>query len=201
MHTSNIFYPRVKPGVLRGLLLGAALVAAVPPPSYGDPPPWAPAHGWRKKHDPYYMGYTGKKWGHDYGVYSGRCDRAAVLGAVGATVGGVIGSQVGKGDGRAVATIVGAILGAVIGSQVGRDLDEADRACVGHALELARDKRSVSWTNSQSGVSYRVTPLAATEISGRQCRQFSTRVGHRGRQELIRGTACRSENGVWQVVS
>ncbi|MBI2313050.1 MAG: glycine zipper 2TM domain-containing protein [Betaproteobacteria bacterium] len=183
------------------LLLGAALLAAVPPPSYGDPPPWAPAHGWRKKHDPYYMGYTGKKWKSDYGVYSGRCDRAAVAGVIGATVGGVIGSQVGKGDGRAVATVLGAVLGAVIGSQVGRDMDQADRACTGHALELARDRRSVTWINPQTGVNYRVTPLGAVDVSGRRCRQFSTRVGYMGQQEFMRGTACRGEDGMWQVVS
>ena len=28
-------------------------------PVLADPPPWAPAHGWRKKHDPNYVGYTG----------------------------------------------------------------------------------------------------------------------------------------------
>lgn len=183
------------------LLLGAALLAAVPPPSHGDPPPWAPAHGWRKKHDPYYTGYTGKKWGHDYGVYSGRCDRAAIMGVIGATTGAVIGSQVGKGDGRAVATIVGAVLGAVIGSQVGHEMDEADRACVGHALELAQDKRGVSWTNSRTGVNYSVMPLSVVEVSGRNCRRFSTRVGYGGQQEFIKGTACRGEGGVWQVVS
>jgi len=25
------------------------------PVSYADPPPGAPAHGWRKKHDPLYL--------------------------------------------------------------------------------------------------------------------------------------------------
>lgn len=198
---TKIVGPKLARGLFGALLLGATLLAAVPPPSYGDPPPWAPAHGWRKKHDPYYMGYTGKKWKNDYGVYSGRCDRAAVVGVIGATVGGVIGSQVGKGDGRAVATLVGAILGAVIGSQVGRDMDQADRACVGHSLELAQDKRSVAWANPQTGVSYRFTPLGAMEISGQQCRQFSTRVGYKGQQEFVHGTACRAEDGVWKVVS
>lgn len=200
MRSSNI-HSRVKPGVLGVLLLGAALVTAVPLPSYGDPPPWAPAHGWRKKHDPYYMGYTGKKWGRDYGVYSGRCDRTAVLGVIGATVGGVIGSQVGKGDDRVVATVVGAILGAAIGGQIGHDMDEADRACAGHALELAQDKRSVTWMNSQTGVNYRMTPLGVVEAAGQTCRQFSTRVSYQGQQEFIRRTACRGEDGVWQVMS
>jgi len=62
------------------------------------------------------------------------------------------GSQVGKGDGRQVATVVGAVLGAMVGANVGRDMDEKDRACVGHALELAGVERDVTWTNADNGV-------------------------------------------------
>jgi len=53
--------------IVAGLALPAAVMA--------DPPAHAPAHGWRKKHDPYYVGYTGRQWADDYGVRSGRCDR------------------------------------------------------------------------------------------------------------------------------
>ena len=50
----------------------------LPVPSPADPPPWAPAHGWRKKNDPNYVGYTGKKWDKDFGIIEGRCNIAAV---------------------------------------------------------------------------------------------------------------------------
>ncbi len=72
---------------------GALLVPSLP--VFGDPPPWAPAHGWRKQHDPYYQGYTGRRWDNDYGVVDGRCDASAVLGTVGAVVGGAAGSRMG----------------------------------------------------------------------------------------------------------
>ena len=49
----------------------AMLGLTLPPVSYADPPSYAPAHGWRKKHDPYYVGYTGNKWPKDYGVMEG----------------------------------------------------------------------------------------------------------------------------------
>ena len=60
-----------------------------------DPPPHAPAHGWRKKNDPYYVGYTGRQWTDDYGIRSGRCDRdrSHMATAVGAVAGGVIGDR------------------------------------------------------------------------------------------------------------
>jgi len=59
----------------RGSLAVIALVSLtfVPVPAPADPPPWAPAHGWRKKNDPNYVGYTGKKWDKDYGIIEGRC--------------------------------------------------------------------------------------------------------------------------------
>src|SRR5688572_3795215 len=93
----------------------ATLLAA---PVLADPPEHAKAHGWRKKHDPAYVGYTGKEWTRDYGIIEGRCNRDEIGTVLGAVVGGAIGSQVGDGSGRTVAVIVGAVLGAVIGREI-----------------------------------------------------------------------------------
>ena len=184
----------------------AAVVAvigalAMPNPvSYADPPPWAPAHGWRNTRDPLYLGYTGKKWERDYGVLSGNCNHQAVGAVLGGVAGGAIGSQVGKGDGRQVATVVGAVLGAIVGANVGRDMDEKDRACVGHALELAGVERGVMWTNADNGVAYRVMPLGGYSLDGGPCREFVTRVSGHGRSETVRHKACSGGDGVWQIV-
>ena len=77
---------------MAGVLISLAIAAPV---SLADPPPHAPAHGWRKKNDPYYVGYTGRQWTDDYGIRSGRCDRdrSHVATAVGAVAGGVIGIE------------------------------------------------------------------------------------------------------------
>ena len=42
----------------RAVLLAFMALAVYPVPSPAEPPPWAPAHGWRKKNDPNYIGYT-----------------------------------------------------------------------------------------------------------------------------------------------
>ena len=170
------------------------------PVSFGDPPPWAPAHGWRAKHDPLYLGYTGKKWNRDYGVIDGRCNRQAVGAVLGGAAGGVIGSQVGRGDGRQVATVVGAVLGAMIGAGIGREMDEKDRACVGHTLELAGVERVVAWTNADNGVAYRVIPLGGFTHQGRSCREFVTRVSAGSRNETVRHKACSTGDGVWEII-
>jgi surface antigen len=196
MNTPNSFK-----GFAVAAALGAATLAVVLPVNvYGDPPPWAPAHGWRKKNDPYYTGYSGKRWDKDYGVGRGNCNREAVGAAVGGIAGGAIGAQIGEGRDRQVAIVVGTIAGAVIGAQIGRDLDNADRACMGHALELAGDNRRVRWSNPNTGTTYLLTPIKGFALSGHPCREFSLRATHGGRSETGKGQACQTGDGTWQLI-
>ena len=168
---------------LVALLLSLGLV---PVPSPAQPPPHAEAHGWRKKNDPTYVGYTGKKWPKDYGVAQGSCNAAAV----GAVVGGA-------GQERPVAVILGAAIGAVVGHAIGKEMDAADRACMGHALELAGERKSVAWTNPASGVSYRLTPEGAFKDGGLPCRRFTTVLALGKKKDTVKGAACRQASGEW----
>jgi surface antigen len=182
------------------LLTLLALMTLLPvDASFADPPPWAPAHGWRKKHDPHYVGYEGRRWPSDYGVMRGGCDLQAIGAVLGGAVGVTIGSRVGERDERAVATVIGAVLGAVIGAQVGRSMDEEDRACVGHALELVDDGRPVYWENAYTGAQYTVTPGRALN-GDRICREFLLDVDVKGRRDRSQHVACRSGNGRWSIV-
>jgi surface antigen len=200
----------------RFAILALLALALLPFPAPADPPPWAPAHGWRKKNDPNYVGYTGKKWDQDYGILDGRCNTAAVGAVLGGAVGGVIGSQATKGQNRPVAIVVGTVLGAVIGSKIGADIDNSDRGCMGHALELTAEHKTVSWTNATTGVSYRLTPTRNFGDQRNPCREFTTMVasggkgkpegkgkgrskGASGGETAIKGVACRKGNGEWDV--
>lgn len=178
----------------------AALSLALPSATWADPPSHAPAHGWRKKHDPYYMGYTGKKWPQDYGIIEGSCNRTAIGAVLGGAVGGAVGSTIGKGDGRTVAIIVGTVLGAAIGAKIGKDMDQTDRACIGHALELGGDKHRVAWTNEETGVRYLVTPLRGFEQNGQQCREFTTKTTYKGKTIEEKSKACRAGEGEWRLL-
>ncbi len=181
------------------LTIGAALLLPAAPGAYADPPPWAPAHGWRKKHDPYYTGYSGTHWERDYGIITGKCNREAIGTVLGGVVGGAIGSTVGKGDGRSVAILLGSVLGAVIGNRIGKQMDDADRACMGHALELAADRRTVGWTG-EGGLQYFVTPLASFDRGGMKCREYRLRVNGQNVNEDRREKACLVGEGRWEVV-
>jgi len=169
----------------------AALVGASQA-SFGDPPPSTPPHDSRAKNDPsYYVGYTGRGWERDYGVIDGYCNRAAVVAAVGSTID--------RGDGRAVAIVAGEVLGAVIGAPIGRDIDDADRGCVGQALELTPDGRAVRWTNPQTGARYVVTPLQGYKSGESSCREFRTVVILNDRTQAVVKRACRRGDGLWRI--
>jgi surface antigen len=192
--------PRARRILNRALLV---LLIALPCIALATPPDWAPAHGWRKKHDPYYAGYSGRDWDSDYGVRSGSCDRSqvgqVVGGVVGGVAGGAIGAEVAKGSSqRNVAIVVGTVIGAAIGSEIGRRMDQADRSCVGHALELGEPGRSVKWTNPDTRVSYQLTPLDA-EPRDDGCRRF--RLTAHGAFGLSEGrtVACPDASGVWTL--
>lgn len=179
-------------------VLCASMFASAP--ALSAPPDHAPAHGWRKKHDPRYIGYTGRAWERDYGVLEGSCRRKEIGTVVGAVIGGAIGSQIGDGSGRTVAIIVGSVLGGVLGREIGKDLDEADRGCVGHALELLEPGKSVRWINDRTNVSYVLTPLAWSGKDSKHCRRFKLKASHGKKRKTSEGRACRDSSGVWRMI-
>lgn len=190
---------------LASLILGLLVVAGLSVPALADPPDHAPAHGWRKKHnrgdddDQGYEGYEGKRWDRDYAVVSGRCDRQAIATVLGGVVGGVVGARVAEPENRTIATIVGAAVGALLGNRIGREIDDADRGCFGHALELGRPGRVVVWTNDTAGMRYELLPGANRERHGAVCREF-TMTSFRGRERVSgAGIACRTQVGSWEV--
>lgn len=183
--------------LLLSITLAAMLLPAAPV-AYADPPPWAPAHGWRKKHDPYYTGYGGRQWPADYGISTGYCNREAVATVLGGVVGGAIGSTVGKGDDKAVAVILGTVLGAVIGNRIGQDIDNADRGCLGHALELGVENRPVAWVNPDNGMNYKVTPLGGFSADGYKCRDYMLGIRGNGVNDSRRERACQTGDGTWK---
>jgi surface antigen len=87
----------------------------------------------------------------------------------------------------------------VIGSKIGQSIDDADRACMGHSLELAGKKDTVVWTNSTTGVTYRMTPTRNFHDGKEQCREFTTELSSskNHKKEHITGVACRRPGGEW----
>lgn len=197
------------------LLVSAALLTLGATAALADPPRWAPAHGYRDKHEDrdhdddrhehrrrerYYVGYSGTEYDRDFGIPSGRCNREEVGAVLGGVVGGVVGNQVGSRDNRVVATILGATVGALIGARIGRDMDDRDRSCFGYAMEIGTGGRRVNWINSDTGVRYVLVPLDGVRGGAQVCRDFQL-TSTRGRDVDVRkGRACQVRPGAWELV-
>ncbi len=162
----------------------------------GGPPPWAPAHGYRRAH------------AHDLAddlpappldLGSGRCNREVMGQILGGAVGGVAGSQIGDGTGRLIAVAAGTVMGMIAGREIGRSMDRADQLCVDQALEHADHGETVHWQHDDQR--YEVTPRKTYQNSaGHYCREYTTRTTMNGREQAVSGTACRQEDGSWRIV-
>lgn len=217
--------------VLSGVLVAAAalLITAAPlTAAYADPPPWAPAHGYRDKgkhHDKDKHHKKGKD--HDVHVYhhydepvrygqpvivpqgtSVSCDRSLLSGnmtllsqILGGAGGAVAGAQFGQGTGKLAATAGGALLGVLLGTEVGSSLDAVDAACTQETLELADTGQPVMWRNPDADAQYTVTPTRTYASADTYCREYTTRAQVGSRSQDGQGTACRQPDGTWRVVN
>jgi surface antigen len=176
------------------LLLAATLAA----PAMADPPAHAPAHGYRDKGKDKqarrYKGYTGTEWQEDYGVREGRCNTDTVLTAVGAVGGAVIGNRTASPENRTIATIVGAVAGGLLGNAIGEAIDDGDRGCIGHSLEVAQVGQRINWTNPRTHVAYTLRPVADLNDG---CRRFEYRPGANAKQQTM--VACRRDGAAWVI--
>ena len=167
--------------------------------SGGGPPPWAPAHGYRRGR-PQQQGdaaYTAP-----FHIDVGRCNRGELGAVLGGVAGGVLGSRIGDGSGRTAAIIGGTILGSIVGERIGRWMDQVDQACVGQTLEHAPTGKSVEWVNPDTGVVYDVTPTETYRAGeDRYCREYQAEAQVGGRAESGYGTACRQPDGSWELVN
>jgi surface antigen len=146
-----------------------------------------------------YHGYYGDDWHDDYGVVrSGHCNTDVLLGVTGAVGGAVIGNRTSTPENRDIATIFGAIAGGIIGTAVGGAIDNGDRACIGHSLELAPVGHPVYWSNPRSHVGWRVVPLR--DLSP-VCREFHVYREFAGHHDVERVVACRRNRGAWDIRS
>ena len=120
---------------------------------------------------------------------------------IGAGTGAYVGSQIGGGTGQLAAIAIGTLLGGYLGGSIGKNMDELDRYRANQALETAPTGTAVSWSNPDSGTSYKMTPTKTYESASGPCRDYTTEAVIDGRAEVVHGTACRQEDGSWHVSS
>ncbi|MFO7542133.1 MAG: glycine zipper domain-containing protein [Thiobacillus sp.] len=186
---------------LTATLALAALLGATP--ALADPPRHAPAYGYDKhddddhkykhhkkhKNDKKHRGKSGAVYVSDYGISAGRCNRDEIGAVIGGVTGAVIGGRVADREDRVVGMVVGGVLGAVLGHAIGDRMDDRDRACMGHALELGRSGVPVEWRSN--GSHYHFTPRGDARDG---CRYATMVIDGRKPHEVL---ACPSGRGEW----
>jgi surface antigen len=124
---------------------------------------------------------------------------------LGAALGGFVGAQVGHGTGQKVAIAAGVLGGGYLGNRLGKSLSCKDQEyhydTTQSALEYKPTGSTAAWANPDSGHSGAVTPTR-TYIAGdgTPCREFTQTIEVDGQLEDIDATACRQQDGSWQIV-
>lgn len=124
---------------------------------------------------------------------------------LGAAVGGLVGSQIGHGTGNKIAIGAGVLAGGLLGNRIGRQLDckdiEYHNNTAQQTLETQRTGTTETWTNPDSGHSGSVTPTRTYYTAdGKPCRDFTQTISVNGSVEKVKATACRQNDGTWQIV-
>jgi surface antigen len=67
------------------------------------------------------------------------------------------------------------------------------------ALEAGPSGHPARWINPDSGHYGSVVPQPAFQQGGLQCREYTQTINVGGRTEQAYGTACRQQDGSWQI--
>ncbi|MEZ5843047.1 MAG: glycine zipper domain-containing protein [Hyphomicrobiaceae bacterium] len=140
------------------------------------------------------------------GGCSGDADRRVEGGTIaGAVAGGLIGSAVGRGrGGRFAGALVGTVVGGIIGNELARGMNERERRIAAEAeldaLERGGDGERRSWRSAESDYRGDIVPGRRYRRGGGECRDYTHTIFIRGREEVLRGTACREPDGTWRAI-
>lgn len=121
----------------------------------------------------------------------------------GAVLGGVAGSAIGAGTGQLLAIGAGAIAGGFLGAAIGHNMESTDTTKMNNTLDHNQVRKTSKWTNKNSGTKYSMTPMSQTmSYNGEQhCRRYFGTVNNDGKQETMKGIACRQADGSWKTMS
>lgn len=187
----------------------ATLLMFVSTSVYSEPPPWAPAHGYRNKHK-HKNKHKHQRSGHDYyddrhaddiGIFKSSCKYEKIGTVVGAATGAVIGAKVTDKEDKTVGVLVGTVAGLIVGRTIGKLIDKRDRHCASQALEFLEDGQYVAWQNPNTNIDYQITPFNSYQQDGLDCRQFVTKTTlSDGRVSEFENDACLDAGGVWRTL-
>ena len=98
------------------------------------------------------------------------------------------------------ATLTGEAATTKLGLIVGKEMDNYDRQQLNHVYERGVSGQTSAWINPDKDAMYRVTPQPAyTTTDNKFCRKAEISAIIKGKTEKAYTTACRGDNGRWQL--
>jgi surface antigen len=92
------------------------------------------------------------------------------------------------------------VVGLVVGYIVGDTIDKVDQIHAAMAINYSfNNNTSVTWQNPRGNFIVKNTPTRTTGSSTKPCREFITDIIVNGKQKQMRGTACLTPKGEWEM--
>jgi surface antigen len=98
-------------------------------------------------------------------------------------------------------TLASAAVGTLAGTIIGQAMDKYDRKQLNHIYERGTSNQRSCWLNPDTGNQYSVTPDPAYQnpATRRVCRRAQIEANIKVKQEKAVATACRDDDGHWEL--
>jgi len=104
-----------------------------------------------------------------------------------------------------ISTGNGAVIGGIGGNGIGRQMSTAERGVAAdaeyRALEYGRSGAPTAWTYPAMNHRGSIVPGRPYKKGEQYCRTYTHTVHRGGSAEIVKGVACREDNGTWRGVS
>ena len=121
-------------------------------------------------------------------------NKKSTYGAIG---GAAIGASMGKDP---VSAAVYGVVGMVVGYTVGDTIDKVDQMHAAMAINHSFNSNTpVTWKNQKGNLTVKNTPTRTTGSAIKPCREFVTEIIVNNKPTKMRGTACLTPKGEWEM--
>ena len=111
-----------------------------------------------------------------------------------------------EGNGRVgVSTGSGALIGGISGNGIGRGMSTRERGIAAdaeyRALEYGQSGSKTAWSYPAMNHRGAIVPGRPYKKGEQYCRTYTHTINRGGSPEIVKGVACRDDNGTWRGVS
>ena len=115
------------------------------------------------------------------------------------------GAPAGKGHVRVATAGNGAVIGGISSDEIGRQMSTRERGIAAdaeyRALEYGRSGSTTAWHYPAMNHRGSIVPGHPYKKSNQYCRSYTHTINRGNSPEIVKGVACREDNGTWRGIS